>query len=94
MGGYALQEISPLVAGLLLSGGDSGDTPDGQRLIKAMTHLNQARALHRVVDQCLCTHRVPRRKLVCDSTRSAAVAKALVGASTVSQARLRTMLSH
>ncbi len=45
---HVLQEISPLVAGLLLSGGDSGDTPDGQRLIKAMTHLNQARALHRV----------------------------------------------
>ena len=32
-----------MVAGLLVSGGESADTPDGQRLIKAMTHLNKAR---------------------------------------------------
>ena len=30
------------MAGLLVSGGESADTPDGQRLIKAMTHLNEA----------------------------------------------------
>ena len=29
------------MAGLLVSGGENGDSPDGQRLIKAMTHLNE-----------------------------------------------------
>ena len=38
------------MAGLLVSGGESADTPDGQRLIAAMQHLSQACARLRGVD--------------------------------------------
>jgi hypothetical protein len=38
------------VAGLLVSGGESADTPDGQRLIKAMQHLSEVCACLRSID--------------------------------------------